>query len=65
MYSLRDAPFDTTSNVRTASIATADAIVATTTTGKKDRVCACKYAKTHVSAQQQQTNARHHQKNKQ
>ena len=34
-YRLHHAPFDTTSNVRTASAATADAIVATTTTGKR------------------------------
>jgi hypothetical protein len=50
-YDLRDAPFDTTPNVRTASTATTDAIVATTTTRKMIAcVCVQAYENTRVSA---------------
>jgi acetyl-CoA carboxylase carboxyltransferase component len=48
-YRLRDSPFDTTSNVRSASAATADAIVATATTANGPRVCVHAYENTRVS----------------
>jgi hypothetical protein len=49
-YSLRDAPFDTTSDVRIASTAAADTTAATTTTGKGPRECVQVFENTRVSA---------------